>query len=131
MMNKRLIKTLVVMAALVALASAAFAEGTKKRVRFPRGSTSTVLKGGVIRGDRDTYILGVREGQRMTVRITSVEDNAVFQIYKPGGKERLDRAGEDEVITRWIGRFPASGDYVIVVGGTRGNASYKLEIKIE
>jgi predicted RNA-binding protein with TRAM domain len=131
MMNKRLIKTLIVMVALTVLASAASAEGLKKRVRFPRGSTSTVLKGGVIRGERDAYIVGARAGQTMTVRITSVEDNAVFQIYKPGGKVTLEGAGESQDATRWSGKLPASGDYTIFVGGTRGNASYKIEIKIE
>jgi hypothetical protein len=116
---------------IAALAGAALADGIKKRVRFARGTSSAVLKGSVIRGDRDTYILGAGEGQTMTVKITSLEENAVFQIYRPGGKQTLDGAGEEEDATEWTGELPASGDYTIVVGGTRGNATYKLEIKIE
>ena len=130
-MNKRSIQMFVVVVALAALTSAASAEGLKKRVRFPRGKTSTILKNSVIRGERDTYLVGARAGQTMTVRISSLEDNAVFQIYKPGGKVTLAGAGEAEDATEWNGRLPASGDYQIVVGGTRGNATYKLEIKIQ
>ena len=129
--NRKSIKVLLVISALIAFASDATAEGIKKRVRFPRGSTSTAIKGNVLRGDQDTYLLGARAGQTMTVRITSLEDNAVFQIYKPGGKETLEGAGESEDAMQWSGELPATGDYVIVVGGTRGNATYKLEVKIK
>jgi hypothetical protein len=131
MCNRKSINAILVIVALMTVASAAMAEGIRKRVRFPRGSTSTVLKNSVIRGDIDTYLLGARKGQTMTVRITSLEDNAVFLIYKPGGKEALEGAGEGEDATEWSGELPATGDYVIEVGGTRGNATYKLEVKIK
>lgn len=131
MTNKKSIRTFLVLLALVAFTSEATAEGIKKRVRFARGKNSTTLNGSVIRGDRDTYLLGAREGQTMTVRITSLEDNAVFQIYTPGGKATLEGAGEGEDATEWTGEIPATGDYVIIVGGTRGNATYKLTVKIE
>jgi hypothetical protein len=108
-----------------------FAKGVTKRMRFPRGSNSTVVEGAVIRGDRDRYMLAARAGQTMTVSITSLEDNAVFQIYQPGAKKTLEGAGEAQDATRWSGRLPATGDYTIFVGGTRGNASYKLSVKVE
>ncbi len=107
------------------------AEGLHKKLRFARGSNSATVEGAVVRGDRDEYVLGARAGQKMTVSITSLEDNAVFQIYKPGNKETLEGAGEEEDATRWSGKLPATGDYLIVVGGTRGNAGYKLKVKIE
>ena len=37
-------------------------------------------------------------------------------------------SGEDAV--QWTGDLTQSGDYRIIVGGTRGNASYKLLIGI-
>jgi hypothetical protein len=64
------------------------------------------------------------------VRISSLEDNAVFQIYVPGHEQTLDGAGEGDDATEWSGELPVSGDYRIVVGGTRGNASYRLEVTI-
>jgi hypothetical protein len=117
--------------ALIANSATLFAEGVKKRIRFPRGSTSTVIEGAVIRGEMDRYILGAKAGQQMSVRITSLEDNAAFHIYVPGFKKTLDGAGETDDATLWTGKLPASGDYMIVVGGTRGNASYRLEVTIK
>lgn len=108
-----------------------FAQGVTKKVRFARGTSSTTIRGGVMRGDRDRYLVGARAGQTMTVKITSLEKNAVFQIYFSGEQESLPGAGETDDATRWSGRLPADNEYVIVVGGTRGNASYTLTISIK
>ncbi len=101
-----------------------------KRVDFSRGSTSTILEGSVIRGERDEYLLGAQAGQQMSVRISSLEDNAVFQIFEPGGNQPLPGAGETDDAQEWSGELPTSGDYIIVVGATRGNATYELEVMI-
>ncbi|MDB5489081.1 MAG: hypothetical protein JWQ58_2796, partial [Reyranella sp.] len=37
--------------------------------------------------------------------------------------------GEDA--TRWAGRLPRKGTYIIAVGSTRGNANYSMDVKIE
>jgi hypothetical protein len=113
------------------LALIIFGKGITKRIKFARGRNSAVISGAVIRGERDRYIVGAREGQQMTVSIKSLEDNAVFQIYFAGEQESLEGAGEADDATRWSGKLPSSVDYVIVVGPARGNASYKLEVKIE
>ena len=104
-------------------------DGITKRVRFAKGRSSVTLSNSVIRGDRDTYILAAKAGQRMAVRVTALEKNAAFQIERPNG-EYLEGAGEMDDATRVTVRLPESGDYRIVVGGTRGNASYKLTISI-
>ncbi|HEX8772511.1 MAG TPA: hypothetical protein VF735_02830 [Pyrinomonadaceae bacterium] len=111
---------------LTTLAAPAQSDRTR-RVRFARGRTTTVIKDAVVRGTRDRYILGARAGQTLIVHITSLENNAVFDIYGRGGKRVLDGAQET---TDWTGELPRSGDYVIEVGGTRGNASYTLEVTI-
>lgn len=94
------------------------------RVRFARGRTSTTIHNSVLRGTRDNYIVGARAGQTMIVHITAREKNAVFDITTPGS-EVLAREATD-----WSGRLPENGDYMISVGGTRGNASYTLELTI-
>src|SRR5258708_12201306 len=63
------------------------AQGVKKKVRFAKGTSSTTIRGAVIRGDRDRYYVGAKAGQKMTVKITSLEKNAVFQIYFHGEEE--------------------------------------------
>ena len=103
--------------------------GLSKRVRFPRGGTTATLKNSVVRGTVDRYTIGARSGQKMTVRITSLEDNAIFVIYQPDG-EILEGSGEGTNEMNWSGALPHSGDYVIEVGGTRGNATYKLKVTV-
>jgi hypothetical protein len=100
-------------------------QGKTRRVQFPKGRTSVVLKGAAVRGTQDKYILRAGAGQTMILRITSTEDNAVFDVIPPGSGQAL--ATE---VTDWTGELPAAGDYTIVVGGTRGNATYRLEVKI-
>ena len=106
------------------------ADGVKKRVKFKAGKTSAVVSNAVVRGDRDTYTIGAKAKQTMTVKITSVEKNAVFQIQTPNG---LYVAGADEGddAMSWSGSLPETGDYQIIVGGTRGNAAYKLTVSVK
>jgi hypothetical protein len=66
----------------------------------------------------------------MIVRICSFEDNAIFQIYEPGRSRPLAGAGERDDAQEWSGELPTNGDYTIVVGGTRSNATYKLRVTI-
>jgi hypothetical protein len=111
--------------------SSIFAQGVRQKVRFAKGSSSTTISGAVVRDDRDRYYLEAKKGQTMSVKITSLEDNAVFQIFLPGEQEALSGAGEGDDATKWSGPLPDDAEYVIVVGGTRGNATYKLTVSIK
>ncbi len=107
------------------------AEGVKKKVRFDKGTSSTTIRESVVRGDQDRYYVGASEGQTMTVKITSLEKNAVFQIYLEGEQKSLPGAGDEDDAMNWSGKLPEDSEYVIVVGGTRGNATYNLTISIK
>ena len=111
--------------------SSLLAQGVKQKIQFQRGSSSATVKGAVVRGDRDRYYLGAKKGQTMSVKITSEEDNAVFQVYLPGEEEALPGAGDGDDAKDWSGDLPRDAEYVIVVGGTRGNATYTLKVSIE
>lgn len=116
----------VTLAVLLSVAPAVTAQvGKTRRVQFPKGRNSVVLKGAAVRGTQDKYILRAGRGQTMSLRITSTEDNAVFDVIAPGNGQSL--ASEQ---TQWTGELPAAGDYTIVVGGTRGNATYSLQVTI-
>jgi hypothetical protein len=95
------------------------------RVKFASGASSIAIKQSVIRGERDTYLLGAKQGQQMNLKITSLENNAVFDVIAPDGKAIKQES------TNWSGELPANGDYQIVVGGTRGNATYELTVEIK
>jgi hypothetical protein len=106
--------------------------GDGQPIRFAPGASSAEVSGTVLRGEVARYTLNARQGQTMHLGITALEDNAVFQLYPPGsGAAALPGAAEGEDATRWSGRLPRSGDYRIVVGATRGNASYRLSIRID
>ncbi|HEY6981731.1 hypothetical protein [Reyranella sp.] len=34
-------------------------------------------------------------------------------------------------LARWSGRLPRAGTYLIVIGSTRGNARYSIDVKVE
>jgi hypothetical protein len=117
---------------------------TPKPFFFAMGSTRGTVGGHVLRGERDLYSLTASAGQTMTVTITAPDDNAVFQIYEPGALvtrdpdgvlvfkgKALHAAEEGDDATRWSGRLPRAGTYLIVIGSTRGNARYSVDVKVE
>lgn len=93
-----------------------------ERIRFAPGTDGATVSGAVVRGTADLYVLEARAGQRITVAINSVEDNAAFDIYTPSGRLFF---GYDRAV------LPESGDYTIVVSPTRGNATYHLSVWIQ
>ncbi len=93
--------------------------GKTQRVRFARGRTTAILKGAIVRGTQDRYILGARAGQTMIVNVTSREKNAVFTILGPDATA-LEGTDEELDATDWTDELPLSGDYSIWVYPTRG-----------
>jgi hypothetical protein len=125
---RRIMGMFAVVVVSVSIVAVAYAQKTQ-RVRFARGRTTAILKGAVVRGTQDHYILGARSGQTMIVHITSLEKNAVFAILGPDGTA-LPGAEEGSDALDWTGTLPMSGDFSIWVGPTRGNATYTLEVTI-
>jgi len=96
-----------------------------ERIRFAPGSRGATIQTSVVRGTRDTFLLAANRRQTMSVSVTSLEKNAVFDIKGPNGKFIKQE------VTNWTGVLPTTGDYRIVVGGTRGNASYRLRVSVK
>lgn len=95
------------------------------QIRFAPGTNSATVNQSVVRGSRDIYLLRANQGQRMDVKITSLENNAVFDVIAPNGEILKTEATQSSL------KLPATGNYEIIVGGTRGNATYKLNVKIQ
>lgn len=98
--------------------------GVDEVIRFDTGGTSATMASAVIRGERHRYTLEAAAGQTMIVGIVSLEDNAVFDIYGPDDVLLAAEGTAASIV------LPVDGDYVIIVGGTRGNASYDLTVEI-
>jgi hypothetical protein len=105
-------------------AKAAAASGPET-ISFAKGATSAVAKGSVVRGDRKTYIVNAAKNQSMTLSVSALESNAVVDLIGPDGKVIKQGATTVKQV------LPATGDYQVVVGGTRGNATYEVKIAIE
>lgn len=128
---KRIVIALV--AVLLLTSSSAFAQ---KRVKFPPGRTTVILKGKTTGGPSESggmqpvsYVLRARKGQRMTLHLTSAKGNAVFSVYLPGMDPMTGEAWES---TDWTGTLPKSGSYEIIVfpRDEATNTRYTLEVTI-
>ena len=98
-----------------------------QRIRFRQGATSATIKDAIVRGEPPkTYVIGAGKGQKMTLRITSLEKNAVFRLIAPNGTIIVNEAKGEKVLNS----LPLAGDYTIEVGTERGNASYELYVSI-
>jgi hypothetical protein len=100
-----------------------------RRVRFPRGRTTAILRGTIVNDGMNQYLLGARSGQKMAVHITSPRNRAKFDVYLRGDRSALANAGAEDT-TDWEGELPESGDYVISVYSVGGNVRYTLEVTI-
>ncbi len=95
------------------------------QIRFAPGTNTTTVNQSVVRGSRNIYLLKANQGQRMDLKITSLENNAVFDVIAPNGQVLKTEATQSSL------KLPTTGNYEIIVGGTRGNASYQLTVKIQ
>jgi len=94
-------------------------------VYFDPGKSSTTVSNSVVRTNRDVYVLSAQGGQKMTLSIRSIEDNAVFDVVTPSGIILGNELTKETFV------LPHTGEYQVIVGGTQENATYDLEIGIE
>ncbi|MGE0224148.1 MAG: hypothetical protein AB7F35_19665 [Acetobacteraceae bacterium] len=112
-------------------------------VRIPQGATATTLSGGVVRGERACYTLTARQGQLLSITQADTPDtNIVFQVYRPpwrlaGSRTDLLVRGtalpgteEGNDARHFTGLLPVTGDYLLVIGTSRGSGEYRLYLDI-
>lgn len=92
-----------------------------KPIRFAKGKSSGSVTGKTT--STDEWSLGAREGQTMTLHLTSPDRNAAFEIM-------IDDYTVTCRTTDWTGELPATGNYRVYVLSTKGTASYTLEATI-
>jgi hypothetical protein len=107
----------------------------QKRVTFPKGRTTAILKGMTTGGPSESggmkpvsYLLRARKGQQMTLHLTSAKKNAVFSVYLPG----MDLVEGAQNQTDWSGELTRTGNYEIIVfpEDEATNTRYTLEVTI-
>jgi hypothetical protein len=99
-----------------------------RRIQFPRGSSSTTIQSKVSLALPDTFIVGARAGQVMSVRITAPRKSATFAIMTAKTTKSLT----DTYNSNWTGTLPETGDYIIYVeGGNEKGSTYSITITIK
>ena len=96
-----------------------------QRITFKAGASSAIIKKQIRKGTSHQYRIRVREGQEMTVILTTGKQTS-FTISNliDGIIEGAD--GE----TMWKGMIGRTGDYYILIG-TDTTANYTLEVFIK
>ncbi|MDB5100398.1 MAG: hypothetical protein JWM80_4819 [Cyanobacteria bacterium RYN_339] len=121
-------------------AAPAWARGEATPLKFAPGASSASVQGGAPQGLHAHYTLGARKGQKMKLRVSSTGNNAGIAIFLPGwtfdkdgypSGKMLAGAGEKEDVSTWNGTLPASGTYLVDIGGRHGGTDYKLTVEIK
>lgn len=97
-----------------------------RRIEFAPGASAASVSTSVVRGDRAIYVLRADRGQTISVTIDSTleQGGALFDVISPNGEIISSGA------TDFRQALPQSGDYRIIVGGSRGNASFSMTVSI-
>ncbi|MCE7963438.1 MAG: hypothetical protein DYH05_13200 [Acidobacteria bacterium ACB1] len=127
-----------VIVAITFAASNSLAGDKERRVVFPKGKNTVVYKGNLPRqiAERDSYIITLKKGQRLTVKLSTADASASFKIFE------LDKLGPDEDMIfngsaterEFSGSVPVASRYSIQVygpnedGDAATGAPYSIEI---
>lgn len=121
-------------AALLAQPAALQAQGAAApiRVQFAKGTSSKTIKG-TIRGDQSKlYVINVRAGQKLSVKLVPSNASNYFNITAPGAEQALFIGSTEG--TSYTGIIPSSGDYKIDVylmrNAARRNATSNFTLTI-
>lgn len=95
------------------------------RVQFRRGATSATVQGMVTISLPDTWLVGARAGQVMTVQLQSQRKSVNFLVSSPISTSLIA-----DNTRSWSGTLPENGDYTIIVQSD-SRATYTLTIMIK
>ena len=97
-----------------------------RRLQFKRGMSSTTVQGKVSIALPDTFVLGARAGQVMTVQVTSPYKSVRFFVMSPTTRSLV----ADNART-WTGPLPENGDYTILVDADERGRTYSMTVSIK
>lgn len=123
-----LLTTLLILVSAGTLLAAQHGYRVTKRIALKKGQIATVVKGAIPNTlEGHEYVLRARQGQTLTVRLSSTRKDINFSIWAPNG----EMVGEETSVRKWSGELAESGDYRIVINTeSDGVARYSLEVQI-
>lgn len=112
-----------------AMAGASAAQSGPVVVHFQTGTTGATYDGDLGPGEALQYILGARNGQVLTVRISPPNGDIYYQIINPDDSRLLDMVPAG---TPYEGQLWQSGDHVVeMVNQTDETIAYRIELAIK
>lgn len=98
-----------------------------RRLQFQRGASSITVRSRVSLALPDTFIIGARAGQVMTIQLNDPRKFATFAVMTAKTTKSLT----DTNNTSWTGTLPETGDYIIYVEGNEKSSTYSLTVTIK
>jgi hypothetical protein len=97
-----------------------------RRLQFKRGTSETTVQGKVSIALPDTYLVGARAGQVMTVKLTAARKAVRFLVMSPSTNSLVVDSVRD-----WTGVLEESGDFTIIVDGDARGSAYSMTVSIK
>lgn len=116
MAARPIFSSVVLIALLSLIASSVNAQGGKaepNRIRFARGKTAATLSGVLSNDQEMEYVIGVRAGQTVRLKVTSKPSGNLFDFRVAGSSFELET--DYDSYTEYTFTAPEAGDYLIYV----------------
>ena len=97
-----------------------------RRLQFKRGTSEATVQGKVSIALPDTYLVGARAGQVMTVRVTAARKAVRFMVMSPSTRSLVADNSRD-----WTGVLGETGDYTIIIDSDARNSTYSMTVSIK
>jgi len=97
-----------------------------RRLQFKRGTSEATVQGKVSIALPDTYLVGARAGQVMTVKLTALRKAVRFMVMSPSTRSLVADNARD-----WTGVLGETGDYTIIIDSDARNSTYSMTVSIK
>jgi hypothetical protein len=97
-----------------------------RRLQFRRGTSQATVQGRVSIALPDTYLVGARAGQVMTVKLSAPRKAVRFLVMSPSTRSLVADNARD-----WTGVLDETGDYTIIIDSDARNSTYTMTVSIK
>jgi hypothetical protein len=97
-----------------------------RRLQFKRGASEATVQGKVSIALPDTYLVGARAGQTMTIKLTAPRKAVRFMVMSPTTRSLVADNSRD-----WTGVLDETGDYTIIIDSDARNSTYTMTVSIK
>lgn len=97
-----------------------------RRLQFKRGTSQATVQGKVSIALPETYLVGARAGQVMTVKLSAPRKAVRFLVMSPSTRNLVADNARD-----WTGVLEETGDYTIIIDSDARNSTYTMTVSIK